>query len=53
MYWLRGDFVAFDLVFALDDFVGLGIDELTLDAVPGLSIERVEPNALRRGGSGI
>jgi hypothetical protein len=48
-----GDFVAFDLVFALNDFVGLGVDELALDAVAGLTIEGVEPNALRRGRSGI
>jgi hypothetical protein len=41
------------LILILDHLAGLGIDELTLHAVAGLPIERIESNALRRGRGGI
>jgi len=41
-----------DLVFALDQLAGLGVDELALDAVAGVSVERVEGDARGRARCG-
>jgi hypothetical protein len=47
------DLVALDLLIALNGIAGFAIDELSLDAVAGLAVQRVEGNAFRRGGCGV
>jgi hypothetical protein len=42
------DLVAFHLIIALDRIAGFAVDELALDPITCLAIERVERNALRR-----
>jgi hypothetical protein len=47
------DLVALDLIVPLDRFACFAVDEFTTNTVSGCAIERVESDALGRGGGGV